>query len=73
MTHLQDTPAGQPLAARVLLFVWIYVLSGEIMQDFCHLLKENHNIDANFYLVGSGARNLITQNASQPIDLDYNL
>lgn len=48
-------------------------LCGEIMQDFCHLLKENYNIGANFYLVGSGARNLITQNASQPIDLDYNL
>lgn len=48
-------------------------LCGEIMQDFCHLLKENYNIGANFYLVGSGARNLITPNASQPIDLDYNL
>ncbi len=48
-------------------------LCGKIMQDFCHLLKENYNIGANFYLVGSGARNLITQNASQPIDLDYNL
>lgn len=25
------------------------------------------------HLVGSGARNLITQNAKEPIDLDYNL
>lgn len=48
-------------------------LSGEIMQTFCHILKEEYDIGANFYLVGSGARNLILQNASEPVDLDYNL
>ena len=31
----------------------------EIMQDFCHTLKDVYNIGANFYLLGSGARNLI--------------
>lgn len=46
---------------------------GGIMQNLCHILKEEHDIGANFYLVGSGARNLIVQNASKPIDLDYNL
>lgn len=46
---------------------------GQILQDTCHLLKERFDISASFYLVGSGARNLITQNADQPIDLDYNL
>lgn len=46
---------------------------GEIMQDFCHYLKEDYDIGSIFYLVGSGARNLIVQNASLPIDLDYNL
>lgn len=48
-------------------------LCGEIMQDFCHYLKEDYDIGAVFYLVGSGAKNLIVQNASLPIDLDYNL
>lgn len=48
-------------------------LCGEIMQDFCHCLKEDYDIGAVFFLVGSGARNLIVQNASLPIDLDYNL
>ena len=48
-------------------------LCGEIMQNFCHYLKEDYDIGAVFYLVGSGARNLIVQNASLPIDLDYNL
>ena len=43
------------------------------MQDLCHTLKEEYDIGASFYLVGSGARNLILQNANQPIDLDYNL
>lgn len=46
---------------------------GEIMQDFCHILKEEYDIGANFYLIGSGGRNLITQNEDGPIDLDYNL
>ena len=48
-------------------------LCGGIMQDFCHCLKEDYDIGAGFFLVGSGARNLIVQNASLPIDLDYNL
>lgn len=48
-------------------------LCGEIMQDLCHSLKEDYNIGAIFYLVGSGARNLILQNENNPIDLDYNL
>ena len=46
---------------------------GEIMQDFCHTLKEDYDIGSTFHLVGSGAKNLIVQNASQSIDLDYNL
>lgn len=48
-------------------------LCGEIMQDLCHYLKEDYDIGSIFYLVGSGARNLIVQNATLPIDLDYNL
>lgn len=48
-------------------------LCGGIMQDFCHCLKKDYDIGAVFFLVGSGARNLIVQNASLPIDLDYNL
>ena len=48
-------------------------LSGDIMQQVCHYLKEDYDIGANFYLVGSGARNLIIQNEKKPVDLDYNL
>ena len=48
-------------------------LSGEIMQSLCHQLKEDYDIGSNFYLVGSGAKNLILQNENNPIDLDYNL
>ena len=48
-------------------------LCGDIMQDLCHILKEDYDIGATFYLVGSGARNLIMQNNNQPVDLDYNL
>lgn len=48
-------------------------LSGEIMQSLCHWLKEDYDIGANFYLIGSGAKNLILQNEHNPVDLDYNL
>lgn len=48
-------------------------LCGEIMQNLCHILKEDYDIGATFYLVGSGARNLIMQNGNLPVDLDYNL
>lgn len=46
---------------------------GEIMQDLCHTLKQEYDIGAQFYLVGSGDKKLILQHASEPIDLDYNL
>lgn len=46
---------------------------GDMMQDLCHTLKEVSDISAEVTLVGSGARNLILQNANEPIDLDYNL
>lgn len=48
-------------------------ICGEIMQDLCHILKKDYDIGAFFCLVGSGGRNLITQNANEPVDLDYNL
>ena len=46
---------------------------GSIMQELCHTLKRDWNIGTVFFLVGSGARNLILQNENCPIDLDYNL
>ena len=48
-------------------------LSGEIMQRLCHHLKEDYGMGATFYMVGSGAKNLILQNEKDPVDLDYNL
>ena len=46
---------------------------GNLMQDLCHRLKVKYDIGANFNLVGSVDRNLVTQNAKEPVDLDYNL
>ena len=37
------------------------------------MLESKYNLDCEFYLVGSGARNMVTQNENQPVDLDYNL
>jgi hypothetical protein len=48
-------------------------LCGDIMKDLCHILKEDYDIGATFYLVGSGKRKLIMQNNNEPVDLDYNL
>lgn len=38
----------------------------------CELLRAK-GISAQFSLVGSGARNMITRNGNGPYDLDYNL
>lgn len=45
--------------------------------DIVNQLVQNINkgsvMQVKAYLIGSGAENMITQNANQPIDLDYNL
>ena len=43
-----------------------------VLTETCSLLKEQ-GISAQFTLVGSGARNLVTRNGNGPYDLDYNL
>lgn len=49
-------------------------------QNFCveilnYLTQEllDYGISSQFLLVGSGGRNMVTQNADSPIDFDYNL
>lgn len=48
-----------------------------LCSDMINRLVQSINNDSvmtvKAHLVGSGARNLITQNAAEPIDLDYNL
>jgi len=46
---------------------------GEMMQELCHVLKEEYDIGAVPKLIGSGARRLITRNGKGAINLDYNL
>lgn len=36
-------------------------------------LNDKYKIKTEFYLVGSGAKNLVTRNGNAPFDLDYNL
>ena len=43
-----------------------------VLKKVCFLLKEK-GISAQFALVGSGARNMVTRNGDGPFDLDYNL
>lgn len=43
------------------------------MNQVKQMLKSEYNLDSNFYLVGSGAKNLVTQNENESFDLDYNL
>ncbi len=33
----------------------------------------NYGIECDVYLIGSGAKNLVTKNGNEPFDLDYNL
>ena len=43
-----------------------------VLRKVCSMLKEK-GISAQFTLLGSGARNMVTRNGDGPFDLDYNL
>lgn len=45
----------------------------EILTELRDLLLEEHEINTQFILVGSGARNMVMRNGSGLFDLDYNL
>ena len=45
----------------------------EILTDLIDLLLEKYEINTQFVLVGSGARNMVMRDGSGPFDLDYNL
>jgi hypothetical protein len=44
----------------------------DLMHELEDELREN-GINSQFFLVGSGARNMVTQNGNEAIDFDYNL
>ncbi len=48
-------------------------LCSGIVNQLVQAINNDGAIFVRQHLVGSGAKNLITQNANQPIDLDYNL
>ena len=43
------------------------------MNQVKQMLWNEYDLDSDFYLVGSGAKNLVTQNEEEPFDLDWNL
>lgn len=45
----------------------------EVLTQLCDMLKKEKGIIAQFTLIGSGARNMVTRNGNGPFDLDYNL
>lgn len=44
-----------------------------ILTELRDALNNEREIKTEFYLVGSGAKNLVTRNGNGPFDLDYNL
>ena len=48
-------------------------LCSNIINQLVQLINNDSVMEVEAHLVGSGARNLITQNYNEPIDLDYNL
>lgn len=45
----------------------------DIINQLVQSINNEGKLYVEAYLIGSGAKNLITQNASEPIDLDFNL
>ncbi len=48
-------------------------LCGDIVNQLVQRINNDSVMEVNACLIGSGAKNLITQNAAESIDLDYNL
>lgn len=48
-------------------------LCSGIVNQLVQMINNEGLLDVEAHLVGSGGRNLVTQNADEPIDLDYNL
>jgi len=48
-------------------------LCSDIVNQLVQEINKDDRMSVRAFLVGSGARNLFTQNGNQPIDLDYNL
>lgn len=48
-------------------------LCSDIINQLVQSINNDSLMTVEAHLVGSGARNLITQNANESIDLDYNL
>ena len=48
-------------------------LCSNIVNQLVQAINNDGELDVEAHLVGSGARNLETQNANEPVDLDYNL
>lgn len=48
-------------------------LCSDLVNQLVQAINREGRLEVRHYLVGSGAKNLITQNANMPIDLDYNL
>src|SRR5574344_1963425 len=44
----------------------------DLLEKTRQLLYKEYELDVEFILVGSGGRNLITQNEKESIDFDYN-
>ncbi len=71
------------LGTRKDIFMYHYVLDkvflkraqsccSGIMKELENRLRKKYGINAQCFLVGSGGRNLVTQNANGKIDFDYN-
>ena len=48
-------------------------LCSNIVNQLVQLINNEGKMHVRAYLVGSGAKNLITQNADEAVDLDFNL
>lgn len=48
-------------------------LCADIINQLVQRINNDGCLRVEAHLVGSGAKNMITQNANEPVDLDYNL
>ncbi len=49
------------------------IFCSDTLNQLKNILRNNYDIECKFRLIGSGSKDIVTQNGNEPFDLDYNL
>ena len=49
------------------------IFCSDTLNQLKNILRNDYDIECKFRVIGSGSKDIVTQNGNEPFDLDYNL